>query len=63
MTCALTCTGSAGLVTGQACAFLLFVVEPCRAALLAPIPLQTGEGEESMWHRDTHTANHVTPSR
>ena len=54
----LTCTGSAGLVTGLACAFLLVMVEPRRAALLAPIPLQTGEGGESMWHHDTHTHTH-----
>lgn len=50
---ALTCTGSTGLVTGFAFVFLCVIVEPVHTAPLAPVPLQTGEGGESMWDRDT----------
>lgn len=59
----LTCAGSAGLVTGPAFVFLRVVVEAVIAAPLAPVPLQTGEGVESMWHRDTLSQSCDTTKR
>lgn len=49
----LTCTGSTGLVTGPAFIFFHVIVEAIITVPLAPVPLQTEEGGESMWHRDT----------
>lgn len=59
----LTCAGSAGLVTGPAFVFLRVLVEAVIAAPLAPVPLQTGEGVESMWHRDTLSQSCDTTKR
>lgn len=57
---ALTCTGCTGLVTGVAFVFLCVKVEPVHTAPLAPVPLQTGAGGESMWDSDTLSQSYDT---